>query len=126
MGKIVVAGESGEVLGVLEAELQGEGHEVVLASNGHEAYELTLSERPQAVFLEPRMSVFDGLTTCRMIRDDPDTPPELPVFLLGGERVDPKALERAEVTEVISARHESGDLRELLARHLSVQGWDAQ
>lgn len=125
MAKILVAGEYGAVLSVLESEIQGEGHDVVTASTGQDAYELTLSERPAAVFLGTRMAVFDGLTTCAMIRDDPETPRDLPVFLVVSDDLSPKTLEKAGVTEVIRERHEAWELRELLARYPDAPHWDA-
>jgi len=123
MAKVLIAGEGGEPLDVLEAELSGQGYDVLVAVTGQEAYELALREKPAAVFLAARMTVFDGLTTCRMIRDDPDVPKDLPVFLATSLDVDPKAIERAGVTEVVSTRHEANELRELLARHLGKAIW---
>lgn len=123
MAKIVLAGEPGEPTSILEAELAGEGYQVVTGSTGQEAYELTLREKPGAVFLAARMPVFDGLTTCRMLRDDPDIPEQLPIFLVAERDIDAKILDRAEVTELFDARHEAGDLREMLARHLGKALW---
>jgi len=123
MAKIVLAGEPGEPTAILEAELAGEGHLVVTGTTGQEAYEITLREKPDAVFLAARMPVFDGLTTCRMLRDDPDIPVDLPVFLVANRDIDPKILERAEVTELFHARHEAAELREMLARHMGKAMW---
>jgi len=123
MTRVLIAGEPGNTLDVLEAELLGQGIEVVVAVTGQEAYESALREKPNAVFLAARMPVFDGLTTCRMLRDDPDVPPDLPVFVLSENAVDVKSLERAEVTEVVHPRHEASELRELLARHLGKAVW---
>ncbi|HUW62930.1 MAG TPA: response regulator [Candidatus Bathyarchaeia archaeon] len=123
MAKVLIAGEPGDPLDVLEAELSGQGIEVVVAVTGQEAYEAALHEKPDAVFLTARMPVFDGLTTCRMLRDDPDVPKDLPVFLATSLDVDSKAVERAGVTEVVSTRHEAYELRELLARHLGKAIW---
>jgi CheY-like chemotaxis protein len=123
MARILIAGEPGELLTVLEAELEGQGHDVTVAASGQEAYELALEEKPDAVILTAQMPVFDGLTTCRMLRDDPDVPSDLPVFLVSGTDVDVKAVERAGVTKLVGARHEDAELRELLARHLGESLW---
>lgn len=123
MATILITGEPGEPLDVLDAELAGQGHDVLVAVTGQEAYEIALREKPGAVILAARMPVFDGLTTCRMLRDDPDVPEDLPVFLLTTAEVDIKALERAGVTEALSVRHEAVELRELLARHLGKAIW---
>ncbi|MCX5769412.1 MAG: response regulator [Candidatus Hydrogenedentes bacterium] len=123
MAKVLIAGEPGNPIEVLEAELAGQGFQVVVAVTGQEAYESVLHEKPDAVILAARMPVFDGLTTCRMLRDDPDIPPELPVFLMSENAVHAKSIERAEVTEVINPRHEASELRELLTRHLGKAVW---
>jgi len=123
MAKVLIAGEPGNPIDVLEAELSGQGIEVVMAVTGLEAYEAALREKPDAVFLTARMPVFDGLAVCRMLRDDPDVPNDLPVFLATSADVDPKAVERAGVTEVVGTRHEASELRELLARHLGKAVW---
>ena len=123
MAKVLIAGEPGEPLDVLDAELSGQGHDVLVAVTGQQAYESAMREKPEAVIVAARMPVFDGLTVCRMLRDDPGVPKDLPVFLLTGAEVDAKTLERAGVTEAINTRHEASELRELLAQHLGKAIW---
>ena len=108
---------------VLEGELFGQGHDVTVAVTGQDAYESALQEKPDAVMLVAPMPVIDALAVSRMLRDDPDVPNDLPVFLVTGLEIDSKAVERAGVTEVVGTRHEAVELRELLARHLGKAIW---
>ncbi len=123
MVRLLIAGEPDVHLDVLEAELAGLGHAVTVALTGQAAYELAVTEKPDLVFLNARMPVFDGLTVCRMLRDDPDVPKDLPVFLVTDLALDPKAVDCAGVTETLPARHEETQVRELLARHLGKSSW---
>ncbi len=123
MVKVLIAGEPGDTVDVLEAEVAGMGHDVAIAMTGQEAYELTLQEKPEAVFLTAQMPVFDGLTVCRMLRDDPDVPTDLPVFLVTDLELDPKAVDRAGLTDLLPSRHEETQVRELLSRHLGKTLW---
>jgi signal transduction histidine kinase len=50
------------------ATLEDEGHQVLLATNGEDAIELFLRERPECILLDVRMPVLDGLTACKRIR----------------------------------------------------------
>ncbi len=119
MARILLAGADAASLDILSNELMAEGHEVLEASNGQQAYELTLAEMPDMVFLEVNLPVFDGYETCEMIRSDPDVPATLPVIFLVTEDVDKRKLERVGATDTLPTLHQAYEVSEILTAHLS-------
>lgn len=119
MARILLAGGDGLSLEVLSKELAGEGHEVLEAADGFDAYNLTLSEMPDMVFLETVLPVFNGYETCDMIRKDPDIPSTLPIIFLVTDDVDMRTLEQVGATGTLSKVHEAYEVRELLVAHLA-------
>lgn len=118
MATILIAGEDIGCLAILESELSAEGHEVITAPNGQDAYDRALGAALDAVFLELNMPVFNGYETCRLLRDDPDVPPGLPIILLTSTDVNERAMEKAGPTDRLPKRHQAWELRELLSKHL--------
>lgn len=57
------------------------GHRTVTATNGLEALRSARQHRPDAILLDVRMPVLDGLETVRMLRQHADTA-HIPVILL--------------------------------------------
>ena len=51
-------------------DLEDEGVELLMASNGAEALELIQSERPKLVFLDVMMPQMDGFEVCQSVRGD--------------------------------------------------------
>ena len=121
MARILTAGVNSALLDVLANELTGAGHEVIETMSGQDAYETTLSESPDMVFLEVPLPVFDGYETCRMIRNDPDIPATLPVVFLVTDDVDEKRLEKVGATGMISVVHQAYEVTDLLAAYLSPE-----
>ena len=118
MAKILVAGEDLAAMANVEGTVEGEGHEVLTASDGFDAHATALKEQPDLVFLEVSMPVFNGFETCVMIRDDPDFDPELPIVFLTTDLVDAKKMEEVGATDQLPKIHLSVELQEMLVRHL--------
>lgn len=118
MGHIVIADDDTASLDVLTVALEAEGHSISYAMNGQEAYEKVLEEKPDLVFLDVMMPVFNGFETCRMLREDPDVPKALPIIFLTAVEVDGVVLEKSGATACLPKRHMVTELRELLSRHL--------
>ena len=71
MAKIVVADDEQDIRDLLAFTLRFAGHEVLAASNGEEAFQMTRTEKPALVVLDVRMPLMNGLETCRQIKADP-------------------------------------------------------
>jgi DNA-binding response OmpR family regulator len=67
--RVLVADDDPFSAAVMEALIQSAGHECVLATNGHEAWQiLQTPDAPRVVFLDWMMPEIDGLELCRRIR----------------------------------------------------------
>ena len=70
--KILIAeDESGAAL-ILRRTLEKKGHQVTVAANGEEAWEILQTESFPVVISDWMMPQIDGPTLCRLIRDRPD------------------------------------------------------
>jgi phosphoserine phosphatase RsbU/P len=73
--RILVADDDPVSLRVLQKALEKWGHQVMIARNGTEAWQiLTRPEAPQMAILDWMMPGMDGPTICRRARDVPSTP----------------------------------------------------
>lgn len=81
MKRILVVDDEPSIREALALVLEGEGYDVVTASNGREAIERIEQRRPDVLLLDVMMPVMDGLTACEVIRST--TPVKsLPIVLM--------------------------------------------
>ena len=66
--KVLVVDDEFEIRDLLSRFLTEEGYEVILASNGEEAIELTERDNPQVILLDIWMPGFSGIETCRRLK----------------------------------------------------------
>lgn len=71
--KILVVDDEEPIRELLEGFLEGQGHTVVLASNGEEALLLAEKESPHLIVLDVRMPGLDGIETCAALRANEKT-----------------------------------------------------
>ena len=121
MARILLASSDAASLDVLSSEVSGDGHEVLEAVTGLEAYEMTLAEEPDMVFLTVPLSVFNGYETCEMLRQDPDVSPTLPIIFLVKEDVDKRRLENIGATGVLPTIHQGCEVSDLLVEHIPAE-----
>jgi two-component system alkaline phosphatase synthesis response regulator PhoP len=67
--KILVVDDDPDIREVLEALLEGEGLEVVTATNGEEGLETIKKENPDLMILDLLMPVMDGFAVCKQLQD---------------------------------------------------------
>jgi signal transduction histidine kinase/CheY-like chemotaxis protein len=101
MTKILVIDDEERVRGLLREILEDEGHEVVLASGGHEGLELFHNNHFDAVFTDVGMPEMSGWEVVRAIRE---SSAELPVAVITGwgEAVSEAERENAHVDWLVS------------------------
>jgi two-component system, OmpR family, response regulator MprA len=75
--RILVVDDEPAVREAVERALRLEGHDVLLAADGHEALQTLDSRPPDAVVLDVLMPRVDGLETCRRMRGRGDRTPVL-------------------------------------------------
>lgn len=120
VARILVADDDSASLDVMALALSAEGHEVCCATNGQEAYEMTVRDKPDLVFLDIMMPVYSGYETCELLRNDPEVPQELPIVFLTSLEPDTRMLQKVGASDHLPKRHMVVELRELLARHLGA------
>ena len=71
--KVLLVDDSTTVL-MMEKMLLAKGpYQVITARDGREAIEKAKSEQPDIVLLDVVMPILDGLTTCALLRQQPET-----------------------------------------------------
>ena len=77
MPRILIAEDEPDMAMGLRDNLQFEGYDVVVASDGEQAVELAKAERPDLILLDVMMPKMDGLAACAAIRQAGFTVPIL-------------------------------------------------
>ena len=67
--KVLVVDDDPDIRDVLEALLEGEGFETVLANDGEQALEAIKKENPDLMVLDLLMPVMDGFAVCKQLQD---------------------------------------------------------
>ena len=81
MARILIADDEADMVTGLRDNLQFEGYEVIVASDGEAALRAATEKSPDLVLLDIMMPKLDGLEVCKRIRSVPDTA-MLPILML--------------------------------------------
>jgi len=84
MAKILIAEDERDIRELVTFTLNFAGYEVVAASNGEEAVQLTTQEMPDLVILDVRMPRMTGYEACTLIKKNPKTA-HIPVVFLSAK-----------------------------------------
>lgn len=79
--RILVAEDEQDIQELIEFTLRYGGYDVLNASNGKEALEITQKEQPDLVLMDIRMPVMSGLEACKFIKSNPKTE-KIPIVFL--------------------------------------------
>lgn len=79
--KILIADDEANVLSLSETFLKQEGYEVITASNGKQALEKVIFEKPDLIILDRNMPVMSGDEVCQKIRNNNDIK-HIPIIFL--------------------------------------------
>lgn len=71
--KLVIIEDERSLQEILTYNLEKEGFDVIVASDGHDGLSRVQSLQPDLVILDLMLPVIDGLEVCRQIRSDPRT-----------------------------------------------------
>ncbi len=74
MSKILLVEDEVVLAETLRYNLEGEGHEVLAASDGVQALDLARSAHPDLVVLDVMLPRLDGFSVCRILRRDSNVP----------------------------------------------------
>ena len=81
MKKILIVDDKLEVVELVTATLEGEGYQIISASDGREALEKIGKEKPDLVLLDIVMPKMDGLEALSQLKKDPVLK-EIPIIML--------------------------------------------
>jgi two-component system, OmpR family, response regulator MtrA len=81
---VLVADDDEDILTLVKAVLQREGHEVIAVPDGAQALACVQAESPDLAVLDISMPELDGLEVLRRVRADAETR-DLPVVLLSAQ-----------------------------------------
>ncbi|MFN2264833.1 MAG: response regulator transcription factor [Anaerolineales bacterium] len=84
MFKILIAEDERDILELIQFTLQYGGYEVISASNGSEAWEMTKREQPNLALLDVRMPGMSGYEVCIKIKSNQETK-HIPVVFLSAK-----------------------------------------
>jgi len=68
---IVVADDESHILNVVSLKLRNAGYRVLTASDGAEALDLVVNEKPDLLITDFHMPVMSGIELCRAVRSNP-------------------------------------------------------
>lgn len=116
--KILVVDDVADNAELLNRFLKRRGHDVLIASNGLEAVQMTREHRPGLVFMDISMPVMSGLDATREIRAD-ETVAHTPVVALTAHAMasDREACLAAGCDDVATKPVEFGLLNEIVKRY---------
>lgn len=85
--KVLVIEDDPKMSNELANSLRSDGYTVAVATNGEEAWDKARSEKPDLFVLDMMLPKLDGLSLCRMIRNEPTiaTTPIIIITARGGE-----------------------------------------
>lgn len=84
MAKILIADDERDIRDLVAFTLKIAGHEVVVTTNGQEAYETAMRIIPDLIILDVRMPRMTGYEVCERIKANPDTH-NIPVVFLSAK-----------------------------------------
>lgn len=92
MARILIAEDERDIRELITFTLRFDGHEVIATSNGREAVEITLREKPDLVLLDVRMPYMTGYEACKRIKEE-ESISHIPVVFLSakGQEAEVKA-----------------------------------
>jgi len=88
MAHILIAEDERDIRDLIEFTLKVvAGHQVTVASNGQEAYELAQSAKPDLIMLDMRMPRMNGIEACKALKANEDVK-DIPVVFLSAKAQD--------------------------------------
>lgn len=82
--KILVVDDDQNIRRLVSFNLTQANHEIILAKNGAEGYQLAIDEQPDLILLDIMMPIMNGYQTVEKLKKDPATK-EIPVFMLSAK-----------------------------------------
>jgi CheY-like chemotaxis protein len=113
-GRVLIADDESYVTAIVGRGLQQSGYEVVVASDGEEAYQIACSQHLNMIVTDFQMPVLDGLGLGRLLKSNPITA-GIPVLMLTsrGHQLTPTELAQTSIKRV---QDKPFSVRQLISR----------
>lgn len=119
---ILIVDDLHQNLAVLGNILRTEGHQLAIANNGRQAISIALAKNPDLVLLDIAMPDLDGLSACRMLKENKLTK-DIPVIFLTA-RTEPEDILKgfeAGAVDYITKPFKAGELLARVSTHLELK-----
>ncbi len=125
--KILLVDDVPANLSVLTAALEPEGYEILVAANGSAALRVAARARPDLILLDIMMPEWDGLETCRRLKQDPETT-GIPVIFLTAKSETASLVDgfRAGGVDYITKPFQAAEVLTRVATHLRLSRLNRQ
>ena len=87
MARVLVVDDDHVIRGLLEVNLEMEGHEVVSAADGREALDRVADSAPELLLLDVMMPHLSGWQVAERLKDDPSTR-DIPIVFLSARAME--------------------------------------
>jgi two-component system, OmpR family, alkaline phosphatase synthesis response regulator PhoP len=117
---ILVADDESHILNVVSLKLRNAGFRVLTASDGQEALDIAIAEKPDLLITDYHMPQLSGIELCRKLKLDPSTA-HIPAIMLTarGYNLEPADTEQSGILRMLSKpfspRHLLATVEEVLA-----------
>ena len=127
MARVLVVDDDDVIRGLLELNLQLEGHEVVTAADGQDALDQVAADPPQLIVLDVMMPTVNGLQVAERLKADPSTR-GIPIILLSARAMETDVRSGMEigVDQYVTKPFDPIDLMELVERLLDTAAKEGQ
>ena len=100
---ILVADDESHILSVVSLKLRNAGFRVLTASDGQEALDLALQERPDLLITDYHMPQLSGLELCQRLKQEPTTR-SMPAIMLTarGYHLEPHDTQQSGIKKMLS------------------------
>lgn len=119
---ILIVDDLHQNLAVLGNILRTEGHQLAIANNGRQAISIALARNPDLILLDIAMPDLDGLSACRILKENHLTK-DIPVIFLTA-RTEPDDILKgfdAGAVDYITKPFKAGELLARVATHLELK-----
>lgn len=122
---ILVADDESHILNVVSLKLRNAGYRVLTASDGAEALELAINEKPDLLITDFHMPVMSGIELCRAIRANPAVAGTKAIMLSArGYSLEPADMEASGVLRMLSKPFSPRQLLQSVQEVLEGSGGD--
>lgn len=80
-GKILVVDDEEHIVELIKYNLESNGYNIITASDGKEAYEIAIREKPNLILLDIMLPVLGGIEVCKKLKEDKNTE-HIPIIML--------------------------------------------